>query len=71
MAGEGERKRFGVIAIEKGYITKEQFVEVMGIQIENETEGFKHKPFGEVLIKMGLMNSSQVYDVLKAMAEEG
>ena len=61
------RKRFGTVAIQKGFISKEQFVEAMGMQLENEMEGEKALLFGEVLIEMGLMTQEQASEVLETM----
>ena len=36
---EGNIKRFGVIAVEKGFITLEQLVEAMTVQIQEGTDG--------------------------------
>lgn len=70
MFEESIRKRFGAVAIKKGFITKEQFVEAMGMQIENDLEGTEHKLFGEVLVRMGYMERSQVNEVLEEISEE-
>ena len=64
---KGMRNRFGIIAVRKGFISKEQFVEAMGMQIETELEGEKALLFGEVLIEMGLMSREQVSEVLEDM----
>ena len=62
-------KRFGVIAVKKGYISKEMFVEAMGMQIENDLEGIKPKLFGEILVEMGYLTRDQVSDVLVTMVK--
>lgn len=60
-------KRFGAMAIEKGFITKDQFVEAMAMQIENDLEGVKPKNLGMILNAMGYMTDNQIYEVLEAM----
>jgi hypothetical protein len=60
-------KRFGVIAIEKGFITKDQFVEAIAMQIENELEGIKAKNLGTILNAMGYMTDEQIHEVVKMM----
>ena len=62
-------KRFGTVAVEKGFITKEQFVEAMGMQIENELEGIQPKLTGDVLVEMGYLTQDQVREVLRGMAK--
>jgi len=60
-------KRFGVMAIEKGFITKDQFIEAMAMQIENDLEGIEPKNLGTILNAMGYMTDDQIYEVLEAM----
>jgi hypothetical protein len=60
-------KRFGIVAIEKGFISKEQFVEAMAMQIENELEGIKAKNLGTILNAMGYMTDEQIQEVVKMM----
>lgn len=70
MAEESSGKRFSTIAIEKGFITKEQFLEAMGMQIENELEGAEHRFIGSVLYGMGYMTIQQINEVLETMSKE-
>ena len=57
-------KRFGVTAINKGFITKDQFLEAMGVQIDNDLEGLTPRLIGSVLLSMGYMNIDQINEVL-------
>ena len=63
------QKRFGAIAIDKGFITKEQFVEAMAMQIENELEGGLI-PIGRILQSMGYMTEQQVKEVLATLGKQ-
>ena len=67
MAEEKPIKRFGALAIAKGFITKDQFIEAMAMQIENETEGIKPNNIGSILNAMGYMTKEQIDEVLGAM----
>jgi len=67
MAEEKLIKRFGVTAIEKRFITKDQFIEAMAMQIENDLEGVKTKNLGTILNAMGYMTAEQIYKVVEAM----
>ena len=60
MVEKSSGKRFGVIAIQKGFITKEQFMEAMGLQIDNDLEGIEHRSVGSVLHGMGYMTVEQI-----------
>jgi len=67
MAEERYAKRFGEIAMSKGFITKEQLANVMTTQVKEEIERSVHKLIGEILIEMGVMDESQIKEVLEAM----
>lgn len=60
-------KRFGMVAIEKRFITKDQFVEAMAVQIENELGGIQPKNLGTILNAMGYMTHDQIQEVVKVM----
>jgi hypothetical protein len=60
-------KRFGAVAIEKGFITRDQFVEAMAMQIDNDLDGFESKAIGSILQAMGYMTSSEVDEVLEVL----
>lgn len=61
-------KRFGSIAVEKGFITVEQLVEALTIQAKENVERDEHRRLGRILLDQGFINDSQideVYQVLK------
>ena len=60
-------KRFGVIAVEKGFITSVQLIEAMKIQIYEELEDNKRRIIGVILRDKGYITISQVDEVLKFM----
>ena len=66
MAG-GNVKRFGVIAVEKGFINVEQLLEAMTIQIQEGTEGKKHRLIGQILLSLGYLTSTQIDEVMETM----
>ena len=66
---ENPEKRFGTIAIEKGFITKDQFVEAMAVQIENDLEGIEHRLIGSILYSMDYMTIPQINEVLESMSK--
>lgn len=61
------KKRFGTAAIERGFITKDQFVEAMAIQVESDLEGTEHITIGAILQAIGYMDMDQVMEVLGKM----
>ena len=62
-------KRFGIIAIEKGYITSDEFVEALKIQIAEDFEMGRHSPIGRILLNLDKMSARQIHEVLKAVFE--
>lgn len=60
-------KRFGFIAVEKGYINADQLLEAMMIQLKENLERWEHRLLGKILFDLGYMNSDQVREVLEEM----
>ena len=61
------KKRFGFMAVKKGFITVEQLIEAMKIQVREEIQDGKHRIIGTILVEMGIMNTSQVNEVLESI----
>ena len=64
---EDREKRFGVIAIEKGFITQEQLSNAMQIQIDEDMEKGEHRLMGKILLELGYITAQQMNEVLVAM----
>ncbi|MBW1701183.1 MAG: hypothetical protein JRJ11_02890 [Deltaproteobacteria bacterium] len=56
--------RFGIIALEKGFITSRQLGKAVNTQLSDDLERRKHRLIGEILVDMGFMTVSQVEEVL-------
>ena len=67
MSEEFTDKRFGVVAIEKGFISMAQLLEGLEIQVEEEIEQGLRRIIGAILIEKGYMDLSQVQEVVEAM----
>jgi hypothetical protein len=63
------RKRFGVLAIEKGFITTEQLVRAIEEQIKNEIAQERHRLIGEILCEKGYMTKEQCDQVLMELGQ--
>ncbi|MFH1241440.1 MAG: hypothetical protein V1689_03670 [Pseudomonadota bacterium] len=61
------RKRFGFVATEKGYITTEQLIKAMKLQVREEIATRKPRLIGEILIELGYMDSSERDELLREM----
>ena len=57
-------KRFGNIAIEKGFITDQQLVEALNIQVMEEIKEGSHRLIGEVLYDLEYISAEKVEEVL-------
>ena len=60
-------KRFGSVAIDKGFITLENLIEAMKIQILENLQGLDHRLIGQILWEEGYIKTEQINEVLKAM----
>ena len=60
-------KRFGSVAVEKGFITVENLYEAMKIQIHEDLSGSVHRPIGQILWELGIITTEQIKEVLQTM----
>jgi hypothetical protein len=60
-------KRFGAVAVDKGFITIENLYEAMKIQILENLSGSVHRPIGQILWEKGYIKTEQIKEVLKTM----
>lgn len=61
------QKRFGMLAVEKHFVTKEQVTEALQIQVdENMSQGI-HRQIGAILFDQGRMDAGQVQIILGEM----
>jgi len=57
-------KRFGVVAIESGYVTPKEFVDALKIQVLEDIEKGRHRLIGRILLEQGVMTLEQIDQVL-------
>jgi hypothetical protein len=62
-------KRFGSIAVEKGFITIDQLASAMNIQILENVEKKKHRLIGEILLDLGFITEPQIDQVVKSLVK--
>ncbi|MDD5169526.1 MAG: hypothetical protein PHN75_11965 [Syntrophales bacterium] len=58
-------KRFGAIAIEKGFITKDNLLTGLALQVDEDRKNMRHRLLGEILFAMGVMTNLQIEEVLQ------
>ena len=61
------RNRFGTIAVEKGFITKDQLVDALSVQARENVESGKHRLIGQILLEYGFMTQAQIDEVLETL----
>jgi hypothetical protein len=67
METEHREIRFGLVAIRQGFVTADQVVEALRIQIEEDLSAGKHRRIGTILLDQGLIALSQINEVLDSM----
>jgi len=67
MESDHLEKRFGLVAVERGFVTPEQVREALDIQFTENMAKRKHRFIGTILVDQGYMKHSQISEVLKAM----
>jgi hypothetical protein len=60
-------RRFGIVAVEKGFVSPRQIQEALEIQVRENIEKKKHRFIGTILVDQGYMKHSQISEVLKAL----
>ena len=58
-------KRFGIIAIEKGFITQEDLILALTTQIREDIEYGAHRLVGELFFDLKIMDENQIDEVVK------
>lgn len=59
--------RFGALAVTKGFITPEQLVEALKIQVHENLKLSKHRLIGEILREKEYLTTAQINAVLDSM----
>jgi len=70
MSIEVRDRRFGVIAVENGFIKAEQLFEALKIQVEKDLAGRPHSLIGHILIECGYLTIEQAEEILAAMKKK-
>ena len=60
-------KQFGIIAIEKGFISSEDLIEALKIQVKEDIEYATHRLIGEILLDKKIITAPQIQEVLNTI----
>ncbi|MFX0201400.1 MAG: hypothetical protein ACFFCW_35235 [Candidatus Hodarchaeota archaeon] len=66
---EHREKRFGIIATENGYITADELIDVLKVQVQEDMEYGSHRLIGEILLAQGKMTVGQIDHVLRLLSQ--
>ena len=62
-----KEKRFGTIAVEKGFITIDQLMDALEVQVREDLVGEKHRLIGRILYDLGYLSLPRIEQVLGSM----
>ncbi len=62
---EHYEKRFGVLAVEQGYITQDQLFDALRAQVAEDLSASRHRRIGQILIDQGAMRPDQVEEIVR------
>lgn len=57
--------RFGVVAVKKGFVTPDQIVKAMEVQVAEDLKSGIHRPLGTILFEQELITARQLQEVLR------
>ena len=60
-------KRFGIIALEKGFVTADQIVGALKTQVEEDMSSGTHRLIGRILLEKQVITLSQLDEILGSM----
>ena len=63
-------KRFGVIAVEKGFISDNQLVEALSIQAKENLGSGDHRLLGQILLDLDYITEAQIDEVLEVINQQ-
>lgn len=62
-------RRFGYIAIQKGFINASQLIEALDTQITEEVRNRKRRPIGQILVNLKYMTNEQTEQVFAELTK--
>ena len=60
-------KRFGTIAVEKEFITVDQLMDALEVQVREDLAGKKHRLIGRILYDMGFLTLPEIEQITSTM----
>ena len=66
---EHYEKRFGLLAIEKGFISSEELMRAQAIQAREDIENNRYRLMGEIMFYQDIMSAGQIEEVVKVVVQ--
>ena len=63
-------KRFGAIAVDRGFVAPEDLRKAIDIQVQDDLEAKKHRLIGNILFALDLITAEQIDEVLNELFDE-
>lgn len=67
MKTEDKEMRFGFIAVDKGFVTADQVISALEIQVKEDLSSGKHQRIGMILLEQGYITLVQIDEVLQLL----
>ena len=67
---EHYEKCFGLIAVEKGFITPGELITALKVQVREDIENGIHRQLGEIFLDQDLMSPNQIEAVVKTIFQQ-
>jgi hypothetical protein len=67
MSLQNLERRFGITAVKEGFITADQLIEALSIQIMEDLEESRHRLIGEILFEKQYLTAVQIKKVFKLL----
>ena len=61
--------RFGATAVKKGFVTTDDILNALSVQVHEDLSMGDHRPLGKILLDEHLITAPQLKEVLKAIEE--
>lgn len=61
--------RFGATAVKKGFVTTDDILNALSVQVHEDLSLGEHRPLGKILLDEDLITAPQLKEVLKAIEE--
>ena len=59
--------RFGATAVKKGFVTTDDILNALSVQVHEDLASGEHRPLGTILLDQNLITATQLKEVLKSI----